>query len=202
MLKERFPMGQQFVQATIEIVFLRQTEILLQQIGHGAVAIPVPMQPPLAARIDQPIAHQGLQDVPPIGSLSRIGQSLFPELFQMQLLPEPAGHPAGTPLPRTAQHELIEFDLHPIVQSVRRNAALGRIERQFRRLLARRVEDLDHLRPGGVLAVIDLPQVEHVSLHPTAPGATHFLSDAPIAVIFAVFESVVAVQKWFAHSVA
>jgi hypothetical protein len=63
MLKELFPVGQQFVQTPIQIIFLRQAKIFFQQIGHGAVLKPLSMQAPFAARINQPIGRQGLQHV-------------------------------------------------------------------------------------------------------------------------------------------
>jgi len=44
---------QQFVQATAEFVDLSQTEVLTQKVGHGAFLIPVAMQPPFTARLNQ-----------------------------------------------------------------------------------------------------------------------------------------------------
>jgi hypothetical protein len=38
-----------FVQAAIEIVRLRQRDVLAEQIAHRAMLEPLPMQPPLAA---------------------------------------------------------------------------------------------------------------------------------------------------------
>ena len=42
---------------------LGQAEIRSQQIGHGAPAEPLAMQPPLAAGFDQPVGDQDLQDL-------------------------------------------------------------------------------------------------------------------------------------------
>src|SRR5271154_6284733 len=48
-------MGEQQVVTGVEFVRLGQAEIRTQQIGHGAVAEPFAMQPPLAARFNPPI---------------------------------------------------------------------------------------------------------------------------------------------------
>ena len=50
--EKRIPMLQQLIQTPIQIVLLRQTEILPQQVGHRAVLKPLPMQTPFAARVD------------------------------------------------------------------------------------------------------------------------------------------------------
>ena len=64
------PMLKQFVQTPIQVVFLRQAEVLFQQIGHGAVLKPLSMQSPFAAGINQPIGRQGLQHMAPAGLFS------------------------------------------------------------------------------------------------------------------------------------
>ena len=56
---------QQLVEASIQIVLLHQVEVLAQQIAHRTVFIPLPMQPPLAAGIDQSVSDQRLQHVQP-----------------------------------------------------------------------------------------------------------------------------------------
>jgi hypothetical protein len=56
---------QQLVEAAIQIVLLHQAEVLAQQIPHRTVFIPLPMQPPFTARIDQSISDQRLQHVQP-----------------------------------------------------------------------------------------------------------------------------------------
>src|SRR5262245_45896252 len=52
------------------------------QIRHRALLEPLPVQAPLAARIDQPIAHQRLQDMLPARTFAGRGQSLRPEAIQ------------------------------------------------------------------------------------------------------------------------
>src|SRR5271155_2203741 len=58
-------MGEQQVVTGVEFVRLGQAEIRTQEIGHGAVAEPFAMQPPLAARFNQPIGDQDLQNLVP-----------------------------------------------------------------------------------------------------------------------------------------
>ena len=65
MREQRLFVWQQLVQAPVERILLRQRKISAEQIGHRALLEPLPVQAPLAARIDQPITHQRLQDVPP-----------------------------------------------------------------------------------------------------------------------------------------
>ena len=56
---------QQLVQAAVERILLRQRKISAEQIRHRALLEPLPVQAPLAARIDKPITHQRLHDVLP-----------------------------------------------------------------------------------------------------------------------------------------
>ena len=53
----------------------------------------------------------------------------------------------------------------------------------------RRFENFNAPAPSGLLAIIDLPQVQHLPLHdPPAPTAS-VLHDAPVAMLFAIFHS-------------
>jgi hypothetical protein len=60
---------QQLVEAAIQIVLLHQVEVLAQQIAHRTAFIPLPMQPPLTARIDQSVGDQRLRHIQPMCSL-------------------------------------------------------------------------------------------------------------------------------------
>ena len=62
--------GQQLVQAAVECILLRQRKISAEQITHRASLEPLPVQAPFAAGIDQPIAHQRLQDMLPARALT------------------------------------------------------------------------------------------------------------------------------------
>jgi hypothetical protein len=93
---------QHLVQAAIQRVLRYQRIILAEKIPHRALLEPLPMQPPFAAGINQPVAHQRLQDMPPAGSLARVRQALCREPIELQLFVEMTRKPAGSPLPRAA----------------------------------------------------------------------------------------------------
>src|SRR5262245_58356525 len=194
MLKKLLAVLEQFVQTPIQIILLSQAEIFLQQIRHRAVLKPFPMQAPFAARINQSIRRQNLQHMPPGSFLARVRQALWPELVQLKLIPQLTGYPASSPLPRPAQLELIQPDLHPILSGMLGHGPIRRIERQLPRLPQRRIEHLGGLGPTFLLAVVDLSQVKQVPLHPAAPRFD-LLGDAPRTMIFAVLEPVMAMQK-------
>src|SRR6202011_464988 len=100
------------IQTSIQSVLFYQRKIFIQQISHRALLKPLSMQPPFAARINESIANQGLQNMLPASSLPAIGQTLAPELIQAQLLVKLAGQPTGSPLPRPMQFHLFEPYLH------------------------------------------------------------------------------------------
>src|ERR1700686_5563919 len=100
------------IQTSIQSVLFYQRKIFIQQISHRALLKPLSMQPPFAARINESIADQGLQNMLPASSLSTIGQTLGPELIQPQLFVKLAGQPTGSPLPGPMQFHLFEPDLH------------------------------------------------------------------------------------------
>ena len=200
MLEERRTMFQHFVQAAIQIILLRQAKILLQQIGHRAVLKPLPMQPPFTARINQPINRQRLQHMTPASSLPRIGQTLPPELIQLQLIPQPIPHPTRAPLPQTPQLTLIQPNLDAILGRVGSKTPSRSAEQgQLAGLPPHRIKHPGHLGPSRLLAVVDLAQIEQMPLHPTLARA-HLLPNAPIAMILAVFESVMTVQIRLGHN--
>ena len=102
MREQRVFVLQQKVVAGVELVRLRQSEVGSQQVGHGALAEPVPVQLPLTARCDQPVCDQHLQDLIPLRALAARGKASGPELIQLQRLPQLPGQPTGPPLPRPA----------------------------------------------------------------------------------------------------
>jgi len=131
MIEQRRLVFQQFVEAAIERILLHQRIIGAQKTRHRALLKPVPVQAPLAAGIDQPIAHQRLQDVPPPRPFARVQQTICPELIEAVLLIKPACQPARTPLPRSMQLHRLEPYLHAVTFGVRRNLAIGRKQRQL-----------------------------------------------------------------------
>jgi hypothetical protein len=51
------------------------------------------------------------------------------------------------------------------------------------------LEDVNGLLPRRFLAVVDLSEVEHVSLDNPAPGTSLVFDDTAIAVLFAILDS-------------
>jgi hypothetical protein len=107
---------QQLVEAAIERVLCDQRIVLAEQIRHRALLEPQPMQAPLASRINQSIADERLQNMPPAGSLARVGQPRRPEPIQFELLIEMARQPARAPLARAMQLHRLEPHLHAKAQ--------------------------------------------------------------------------------------
>ena len=147
------------------------------------------MQPPLAARIDQPVAHQRLQDMPPAGALARVRQARRPEPIEFELLVKMTRQPACSPLPRAMQFHRIQPHLQPIGPGVLRNALPGGKQRELSMLLAAFVESIDHPAPGLALAVVDLPEIKHRPLYHSTTSAALAFDNAPVTVLFAVLTS-------------
>src|SRR6266478_6874736 len=112
MTEELLLVLEHLIQTSIQRVLFHQRKIFIQQISHRALPKPLSMQTPFAARINESIADQGLQNMLPASSLSTIGQTLGPEIIQPQLLVQMAGQPTGSPLPRPMQFHLFEPHLH------------------------------------------------------------------------------------------
>ncbi len=130
----------QLIQTPIEIVLGRQAEIFVQQIPHRAPAVPLPVQAPFAARINPTIRAKDDQDVIPGGVLPAGGQTLAPELAELQLLPKEQKDPASPPLPRPTKAELRQADLHPAGRGVSRNGLVAGKECQLGLVLRLHVE--------------------------------------------------------------
>src|ERR1700719_5005043 len=112
MTEEPLLLLEHLIQTSIQRVLFYQRKIFIQQISHRALFKPLPMQPPFAARINESIADQGLQNMPPACSLPTVGQTVGPELIEPQLLVQFTGQPTGSPLSRPEQFHLLEPELH------------------------------------------------------------------------------------------
>jgi hypothetical protein len=181
-------MLQQLVQATIEFVFGDHFDIFAQQIPHGATLIPLPVQPPLTAGRKQPVADQGFQDVEPAGILATGRQSGDPEAIEIKQVPQLAGQPTGAPLSWPMELHSVQLDLDPFTGQFRERT----VSRKQGYLSCRAVALLDHLdglHPGGLLPVIDLTKVKHLSLDNLFGRRPMVFNDTPIAMLFSVFEA-------------
>ena len=195
MREQRLFVRQQQVMAGVELVRLGQAEVGPEQIGHGTVAEPLAMQPPLAARRDQPIGDQHLQDLIPACLLSARRQAIGPEPIELQLLPQLPGQPAGAPLARPAKPHLRQAKLNDRRVGCDRRAAILGEQRQRSGTAGVVVEHLDRLAPRRSLRGVDLAEIQHVTLHDAAAVETLVLDDAPVAVRLAVLLSLGASQK-------
>jgi hypothetical protein len=87
MIKDRLLVHQQSVVTAIQLVDLGQPRILAQQIGQSAALKPLAVQPPFAARRQQPVGDQHEHDLIPACPLAAHTQPLAPELIELQLPP-------------------------------------------------------------------------------------------------------------------
>ena len=193
--EERRLVLQELVVDAIERVLFRQRKIRAEQIAHRTALEPLAVQAPFAARIDEPVANQRLEDVPPARAFAAVGQALRPERVEPELLVKVARQPARAPLPRPVQFEVFEPHAHAAVRRVRRHFAIPREERQRARPGAILIEALDDAAPRRALAVVDLAEIKHWPLHDPAARATAALGDRPVAMFLAVFFAPRASQK-------
>ena len=92
--------GQQLVQASVQGVIGQHANRTAQQVAHGAMCIPVAMQTPFTAGVDELIAHLRVQDLEPLRALPTRGQSVTPKPVELQLLPQRERQPTRAPLTR------------------------------------------------------------------------------------------------------
>ena len=149
------------------------------------------MEPPLAARVDEPVGRQGLQDEIPAGALAAGLEARGPEGVQPEFRPQVTRQPAGAPLPRAPHGQLLQPDLHHRVVRDGGQPVLGK-QGEGAGLGDALLEDLDGLAPGLALAVVDLAEVQHGPLHHAPARDAAGLDDAPVPVELAVLAAGVA----------
>ncbi len=86
----------------------------------------------------------------------------------------------------------MERDLHHVARQ-RWCYAIGRKQRRLRRTQIR-LHDLDRLAPRGLLAIVDLAQVQELTLHHAPILMTAAFDNAPVTVCFTVLESLLRSQ--------
>ena len=185
--EERALVDKQLVQAPIQRVAAHHLRRPAQQIPHGAVLVPVPVQPPVAARLDQLVAHLRLQHVQPARPLPARRQARPPEPVQLQPIPKRQRQPARAPLPRPMQPHVPDVHSHHLARQIR-GFPIGREQRHLRR--TRSVpQHFDRAAPRRALAIVDLAEIEHLPLHHPTVAAAAVLDHAPVAVLLAVLEA-------------
>src|SRR5208282_2109559 len=118
---------------------------------------------------------------------------LLPELAQPQLSPQLAPQPVVAKRPRPPQLHLLQLYLHAIQRVGRQRPVLGQ-QAQARGPLFGFVKDLQRLAPRRLLAIVDLSQIQNSPLHHPARTQPPTLLHAPIAVLLAVFDSLIRTQ--------
>src|ERR1700726_2223574 len=195
MVEQRLFVFEQPIVTAVELVDLRQSDILAQQVGHGAALEPLAMQAPLATRRQQPVGRQEQQHLVPTRPLAARAEPLGPEPVERQFAPQVHRQPAPAPLPRPAQPQLGE--LQPDDRGVGQHplAAVFREQRQGARRRRSFLEDGDRLAPSQFLRIVDLAQVQQRPLHHTASAYPAILHDAPVTVLFAVLLALGVTEK-------
>src|SRR6201986_174200 len=145
------------------------------------------MQLPFAARGDQPIRRQNLENLLPARSLPAREQTFGPEPIQLQFAPQQTREPARSPLPRPAQRERRETNPHRRGVISDRGAAILREQSQRPRFARRFIEHLYCLAPSRGLRRNSLSQIPNLALHHSAIVETPILHDVPVDVRLAVF---------------
>jgi hypothetical protein len=158
MRKQGVLVRQQPIVTGVQLVRFGQAEIGAQQIGHGAVAEPLAMQLPLAARGDQPIGCQNLKNLVPARPLPARRQTLGPEPVQLQFAPQLTRKPARAPLPRPPQCQRRQTNMNRR-GVVDRLTAILREQRLGSRPVGRLIGYLDRLAPCRGLRRINLSQI-------------------------------------------
>ncbi len=117
--EQRTLVRQQLVQAAIQHIVGDDPHRTAQQVPHRAVLVPVPVQAPLAARINQLVAHLRLQDVQPARALPAHRQPRTPEPIQLQAIPKRQCQPASPPLAWAVQTEILDVDANRLAIQLR-----------------------------------------------------------------------------------
>jgi hypothetical protein len=156
---------------------------------------------PLAPRGEEAVGDQDQQDMIPGGPLAAGREPIAPELVELQRRPELTDDPAGAPLPRAFEAERAQAHLHADVRRMGRNRPVGREQGEAELAVAALLDGLDAAQPAGLLAVVDLPEVQEVSIDYPAVGAPVLLSDAPVPMLLAVFDAGMALQVHGGQSV-
>ena len=148
------------------------------------------MQPPFAARINQPVNDQRQEHIEPASPFTTGRQAAGPKLRELQQIPDRQRDPTGSPLPRPLNSKLIQMHRHGGGFFGLQFSFRG----QARQSLARsrtRIELLAGLFPTQFLSTGQRSQIEHVSLDHSAISTPPVLDQTPVGVDLSVFASLV-----------
>jgi len=153
----------------------------------------MPVQPPFTAGGKQTVEREHAEHLLPVRALATDAQERGEEGVQLEFTPELIPEPAGAPGAGPGELQLVQAHLHGGRVGGGGSAVLGK-ERALAGVALLFIEDLDGLLPGGVLGIVDLAQVENVTLRHRAPDAAAF-DNGPGAMLLAVLFSGAAFEK-------
>jgi hypothetical protein len=97
------------------------------------------------------------------------------------------------------QFHLFEPDLHAKPSGEVGELPIRGKQGQGHGPLALFIEDFDRSAPAFALTVVDLSKVQHMPLYNPATPAAPILHNAPVTMLFAIFDPRVALQKHYGH---
>ncbi len=203
MREQRRFVRQQPVEAAIERILLDQRIVGAEQVRHRGLLEPQPVQTPFAAGIDQPVAHQRLQDA---GCAANACLRASPASAAPRTNQARAAHTTDTqasmrPIAAADELHAIKPHLHAMALRMLRNRAIGGKQRQLPMTASVFVKRLNHPTPGFTLAVVDLAEIQHLALHHLPGHAAAVLDNIPVPMFLAVLEASVEAQKHDANQV-
>ena len=83
----------------------------------------------------------------------------------------------------------LEPYLHTVTVGAGRNLPVGWKQRQLTVSLRVFVKRFNQLAPGILLAVVDLAEIQHLTLHHLATSTPPVLDDVPVTMLLPVFEA-------------
>src|SRR5688500_4938378 len=181
--------------AAIERADLRKPPVRTKQIGQRAPVEPLAMQPPLAAWRQQPVGHQHEQHLVPGRALAARRKFGAKEPVKPKLAPEHQRQPAGAKAPRAAEPKLLQLQPDDRAVVDQTLAAILRKQRQRPRPPGTVLERLDRLAPGELLRVVDLAQIQNMTLHHAPAADPAGLHNAEGPVLLAVLPANLGAQK-------
>src|ERR1700739_2201746 len=114
--------------------------------------------------------------------------------MQAQLTPQLAGQPTTAEQTRAPQFQAAQFYLQT-VDGIGGDLEVGGEQTQVRIFLLLFIKHRQRLAPGRLLLIVDFAEIENGSLYRLAGTDAMVFYDAAVAIIFAVFFTIIAAQK-------
>ena len=188
-------MFEQLVQTPIQIVLAAERKVRPQQIPQRRRSIPMPVQPPLAARFNESVGRQRRQNQIPMGAFATGEQPLGPKTCPGPATPITTA-PTNTPPIDEASRPSNSLSRICMARPPRPGASQSSGKSAAVRIgLRLGVENLNLFDPRRSLGIVDLAQVKHLALDHPAAGATLVLGQAPVAMLLPILEAFMALEE-------